>query len=517
MPQDLHVGQLAAWLSERRFVAVYAGWQSGKTVIGAHWLVREMQRRGAGDYAVIVPTYPILLNKALPELKVAFKGIGVWKGGEKYFEITPEGARKLGWPIGSIGRILVRHGESPDAIEAFTAKAIWIDEPGQLKDSVWTAIQPRGAVFEARFFFTSRPYSHNWYVREIWARVMGKDNKRRADADPDIEVINFRSIDNTSFSKKEYYRQKAIMPDWEFAMKYDGVPTRPAGAIWGCFINDPDVFETTGETNTCRSFVIPDDWPIEGGVDFGNNNTAALLKAAELIDGVDTLGRPARVPTGRHFFFAGYKKAGRTNEEHAWALRCAANQLTSSFEIAFSQWSKDPSRAMRDMGDPPPQVIANLLARCTRHLTLVGGSHQEQGWRDSYRLGGVTVIEPRDNNVEVQISCAFAGLKTLQAIFFADLVDEVAQIENYSRKLDDDQQPTKEIHEKGKQHWADAFRYIASKVWPPMKIEEGASSIPETKTNPIPSVPEKITAAGAVATSTGAFIPPPIQKPKRRF
>jgi hypothetical protein len=47
----------------------------------------------------------MLLNKALPELRLAFAGVGEWKGADKYFEITAKGQKALGW--NAPGRILV--------------------------------------------------------------------------------------------------------------------------------------------------------------------------------------------------------------------------------------------------------------------------------------------------------------------------------------------------------------------------------------------------------------------------
>jgi len=70
-----HKGQKRAWLSKKRFVTVLAGTQGGKTVFGPHWLLREIQWRGPGDYMIVTPTYPLLELKALPTFRNLFETI----------------------------------------------------------------------------------------------------------------------------------------------------------------------------------------------------------------------------------------------------------------------------------------------------------------------------------------------------------------------------------------------------------------------------------------------------------
>src|SRR5918997_5523944 len=71
----MHPGQLQAWESLKRFVVVLAGTQGGKTSFGPHWLYREIQRQGPGDYMVVTPTFQLLELKALPEFKKLFESL----------------------------------------------------------------------------------------------------------------------------------------------------------------------------------------------------------------------------------------------------------------------------------------------------------------------------------------------------------------------------------------------------------------------------------------------------------
>src|SRR5688572_17260213 len=75
MRLNFHKGQWQAWQSLARFVVVLAGTQGGKTSFGPHWLYREIQRRGPGDYMVVTPTFQLLELKALPEFRKLFESV----------------------------------------------------------------------------------------------------------------------------------------------------------------------------------------------------------------------------------------------------------------------------------------------------------------------------------------------------------------------------------------------------------------------------------------------------------
>lgn len=398
----LHAGQLRAWSSTKRIVAVFAGWQSGKTVIGPHWLRREMARRGPGDYAVIAPNYPLLDNKARPELIKVF-GAMLHKSGNEFI-VTPYGCEQLGWPPDSVGRILLRHADRAEAIEAFTALGIWVDEPGQIADEVWEAIQARGAVNKARFLLTSRPYEHNWYVRDIW-HMRGRD---------DIEVVNFKSIENPMFPVEEYETQKALLPDWKFTMKYDGIPTRPAGLIYDCWDDDRIV-----------DMVPPDEWARYVGVDFGPDNTCAVFIAAER----------ERMPTGewgpdtgRYVVYATYHGGGLTPKEYA------------------ALWKNH----------------APTVEDCR------GGASTEVGWRGWFAPHW-PVGEPKysgPGSVEVGIQPVYQLVKEKRLFVTKNCADLIREFESYSYKLDPDGEPTGEIDKKSTFHHLDALRYIAPHLIP---------------------------------------------------
>ena len=69
VPVPFHAGQLAAWASERRWIAIVAGTKGGKTSFDPWWLWREINLRGAGDYLAITATFDLFKFKLLPALR----------------------------------------------------------------------------------------------------------------------------------------------------------------------------------------------------------------------------------------------------------------------------------------------------------------------------------------------------------------------------------------------------------------------------------------------------------------
>ncbi len=202
---SFHPGQTRAWRSEKSVTAIIAGHQSGKTVMGPHWLYREMQRRGPGDYLVAGPVSQLLTKKALPEFLKLFKRqlqLGEYKRQDKMFVVSAEGQKRLhGYASDEPTQVFFGHASDPESLESATAKAAWLDEAGQgqFKLDSYEAIQRRLSISEGRILITTTPYNLGWLKQQIhdpWLRS-GKDH-------PDLEVVNFRSIDNPAFPRAEY-------------------------------------------------------------------------------------------------------------------------------------------------------------------------------------------------------------------------------------------------------------------------------------------------------------------------
>ncbi len=402
-PDFLHPGQLAAWRSAKRFVLILAGTQGGKTVVGVWLLLREIQRTArpgdANDYLIVGPNTELLKKKALSEFAKKVKGMAVYKASDKCFVFSPEGARKLTGNACEI-RVFVGYGHDPDSLEAATYKAIWADECGQegfLRES-WEALQRRAAICLARIFMTTTPYQSTGWLRQL-------HDDATAGRRDDVDIVRFRSIENPAFKKEEYERMRRELPEWKFRTFYEGAFTRPAGAVY-------DVFEPS--RNIAQPFGIPAHWARYLGVDFGENNTAAVMIAED----------PANLDL---YVYGTYHAGGRTVEEHVRAM-----QRKLGGELSFA----------------------------------IGGSWGEDEWRRDYIAAGLHLGRPPIKEVEVGIQRVYRQIKQGTLKVFADCEKLVAEIESYSREVDDRGEPLDQIRDKSKYHRLDALRYIVSAVRP---------------------------------------------------
>jgi len=343
-----HPGQYHAWLSERRIVAVLSGTQGGKTVFGPHWLYREIQRRGPGDYLVVTPTFQLLELKALPEFRRVFEdllGLGTYTGSPtRRFTFSAAGERRtFGAPHPTPTRVLFGYAADPESLESATVKAAWLDEAGQRKFKLgsWEAIRRRLAIHQGRVLITTTPYDLGWLKQKIWDRWRANDS--------DIEVIRFDSTENPAFPQEEFEAARRDLPAWKFDLFYRAIFTRPAGLIYDCFDHD---------VHTVPRFAIPAHWPRILGLDFGAVNTAGLFLAEE----------PG---TERLYAYREYHAGG-----HATAL-LAGDALPLAVGGAGSedQWRAEFGAAGLPVREPPiTEVevgIARVYARLKRRGLLV--------------------------------------------------------------------------------------------------------------------------------------------------
>ena len=138
-PAPFHRGQQLAHDAITRIVAIFAGTQGGKTKYGPWWMDGEIDRMGRGDYLAVTSTYTLFDNNMLPSLLHVFVSIlgkgRYWGGNTRIIEIRDPETGEF-WAKHSkdemYARIILRSSEQ-SGLEAFTAKAVWIDEAGQDK------------------------------------------------------------------------------------------------------------------------------------------------------------------------------------------------------------------------------------------------------------------------------------------------------------------------------------------------------------------------------------------------
>lgn len=407
-----HPGQLEAWDAEERYVCILAGTQGGKTSFAPPWLLREIKRKGPGDYLVATPTFPLLELKALPEFKWLFQqtlALGEYVSSPiRKFTVSPAGAERLfGFKPSVPTVIYFGHAQDPDSLESATYKAAWLDEAGQKKfrRGSWEAIQRRLSIHRGRVLLTTTPYDLGWLKTELFDPWMAAKQQH-----PTIKVVSFRSVDNPAFPPEEYAEQEAKLPPWKFRMFYGGRFERPAGLIFDCYDESQHVIP---------AFTIPDAWPRFHGSDFGGVHTAAIFVAEEQdADGA---------ATGRYFAYREYLAGGRTAAEHAL------------------EWKRGEPRTPR----------------------AIGGSKSEGQWRMEFGRAGFPIGEPPVSEVEVGIDRLYAGIKQGRLIVMDHLTILREQLRTYSRELDDLGEPTEKIEDKETYHVLDAARYIGAWLFRP--------------------------------------------------
>lgn len=419
LDRHFHLGQWRALRSRKRYILVLAGTQSGKTSFGPHWLLQEICAKGAGDYLVVTPTFPLLEVKALPEFRRLFEEqlrLGTYQSSPvRKFALSKDGEKRLfGGPQLVPTHVYFGYADDPDSLESMTAKGAWCDESGQkkFKRGSWEAIQRRLSLNEGRALHTTTPYDLGWLKQTFWDPwVAAKQNH------PLIDIINFPSSANPRFPQAEMERAERDLPRWKYQMFYKGVFERPAGLIYDCFD------DAIGGRHVVEPFAIPSHWPRFQGADFGGVNTAGLWIA----QAVDTDGNAMR----RFYVYREYLAGGLTAEQHAAA------------------WRKL---------DTPKKTV--------------GGSKSEGQWRREFGQAGYPIGEPDVSEVEVGINRMYGAFANDELFIFSTCVGFREQLTTYSRVLDINGDPTEAIEDKAAFHFLDAGRYIVGWLYrTPKKVE----------------------------------------------
>ena len=384
-----HPGQRKALNSTARFTFVISGTQGGKTVLGPVWLMNEIKARGEGDYLAVTSTFPLLKLKMLPEF-INFARVtcgGEWKASDKVYQ------------IGAKTRVIFGSATNPESLESATAKAAWLDEAGQddFKQGSWEAIQRRLAIYQGRVLVTTTPYNLGW-LKQVFDRWHN--------GDPDFNVIQFPSTLNPAFPKAEYDRAMATLAPWKFNMFYRGLFDRPAGLIYGDYIDEPQ--EKNG--HLVKPFDVPAEWPRWVGVDPGADNTATIWVALDPGKNV-------------YYLYRETCEGGKTTRQHAErALEYAATENVQAWYL---------------------------------------GQKSEKQYRMDWAENGIWAQEPWIADVEGGIDRVIELFRTRQLFVFDTLSGLRDELGSYSRKLDDRDQPTSDIKDKEKYHRLDALRYLA--------------------------------------------------------
>jgi phage terminase large subunit len=310
-----------------------------------------------------------------------------------------KGDRVLEIRVGDIkANIFFSSADNPDSLESVTANAAHLDEAGQKSFK----LDAWEAIQRRLAIHQGRSLATTTIYNIGWLKTEAYD--RWAAGDADYDVIQFPSTMNPAFSKNEYERAKRILPTWKFDMFYNAVFTRPAGLIYSCISDSHRVpyFHPPADTRKFR------------GVDFGAVNHMTIWLFEQLVD------------DERKSIYYVYREATHSN-------------LTAKEHVA--EWKKLEKN----------EIIA----------ITAGGSKSESQWRNEYRQEGVGFVPPKYNTVEMGINDVYSLIKNDRLYIMQNCPHVWEQLNDYSRVLDDQGEPTEEIDDKEKYHWIDALRYAA--------------------------------------------------------
>lgn len=426
---NLHAGQMQAWDSAARIVAMIAGSQGGKTSFAPWWLYREITRRGAGDYIAATASYDLFKLKLLPELRNVFEHtlkVARYWSGDKILElanpVTGEfEANRADDPMW--GRIILRSAVSSGGLESTTAKAAVLDEAGQDNFDIdaWDAVQRRLTLHQGRILIPTTPYNMGWLKQQV---------VDRADSDDSIELIQFESIFNPAFPRDEFERLRATMPSWKFNMFMRGLYTRPPGMIYTDF---KDEYRERGG-HKVKPFELPAQWPRYVGVDPGVIHTCKVWMAHD--EGNDIL-----------YIYREQLGDRKPASEHAQE----ALQLARNNNETVARWAV--------------------------------GSKSEVYHREDWQSAGAWgVTEPSIVDVEGGIDRVIARLKTGRLFIFDTCTGTLDQFGTYARELDKSGEPTDKIKNKATYHYLDGVRYGVLSVDSNVTVDMGHVTIAQYNT-----------------------------------
>ena len=443
VPVPFHAAQDAGWESERRWVAIFAGTQSGKTAFDPWWLWREILRRGAGDYLAVTATYDLFKFKLLPALRQAFEdilGVGRWWAAARMMELAdPRSGQFMARHSDDImwARIVLRSADAPGGLESGSAKAAILDEAGMYPLAVWRGVRRRLALHQGRALLSSTLYDPGWVDTEIIERAQrggdttvteqnGGEIEVTDNAQADLTLIQCDSIVNPAYPREEYEMARTELPEEDFQAFHRGRRVASRLLIYDCFDN---------RLNKCPRFAIPDEWPRHLGIDPGGVNLAGIALAEDPKSGKD--GLPPVL-----YAYQEYLAGGRTAAEHSEKLRGLA-------PVFGSVWGGAPSEDQ------------------WRREFAAGG------FVEGTRVAGLPVRRPTVDDFDSQLERVYAQFKTRRLVVFDDLPGLLREIRSYRRKRDRMGNPLHEVENKQQYHLLDALRYPVASLRPARRRIEG--------------------------------------------
>jgi len=414
--------------STSKRLVVKAGRRGGKTVGFAIRAVKRFLEGRRQLYAAPTTeqtdTFWFEVKRALAEPVRA----GIFKQNESEQFIELPGTKQ---------RIKAKTAWNANTLRGDYADDLYLDEFQLMAEDTWDEV---GAPMlldnngDAVFIFTPPSLKATGVSKARDPRHASKMFKKaQADMTGMWETIHFTSLENPFISREglslitsdmsmDSYRREIMAQDDDIELSW---------LVYGKF---------NEQLNKIPRFTIPTNWPVFSGHDFGSANPGALFLAQA------KLPLPEGAPPYMRY-----------------------NDL-----VAFREYAPGAGYSTPQHKDRFKEMTAGYTV-----AKRVGGSHQEEGWRNDFANHGWPIQEPQEHmrRVAVQVDRVIGLMESSKLFIMDDLFVLLAQVANCMWKLDNERKPTNIIQDEAKYHLLAAARYILSDFTPETVVEQEAMPV----------------------------------------
>lgn len=213
----LSAPQMVVALGDCTHTAMSGGTGCGKSSFGPFWLLHQFDMQLGEDGLVVGYTKGELERSVFPTLFPVLEA-SAFKGSfdaSKMIYRTP------------FCDIFFCTNKNPKAIFGVHPGPIWCDEGGMYSLETWKAIKSRMDRPQSRLLITTTPYGENWFLTDFVQKWRNGDH--------DYRVVYMSSLDNPTYPRDKYYRDKREMDDDEFMMVHEGRIRRRHGLVYPDF------------------------------------------------------------------------------------------------------------------------------------------------------------------------------------------------------------------------------------------------------------------------------------------
>ncbi|QDU81549.1 Terminase-like family protein [Polystyrenella longa] len=246
----LHKYQRQVMESKKRFVVALAGTGGGKSALTPIWILQELRKNPKSVIIVVSPIFPMLiaLQPGIVKILEESEFKGTFNKSDRIYECSTGGS------------IHFKSASDPNTIQGLHCDVAIMDEAGMMKKEAYDVIRQRCNRKKGRILITSTPYHFNWLFHDVYQAWKAGDE--------DIDVIQFNSLENPTYDKEAFEKERKLLPEWKFKMMYLGEFTKPAGVIFENF--DKCIVGQIPPMKTERLVFV-------GGIDWGFNDETACM------------------------------------------------------------------------------------------------------------------------------------------------------------------------------------------------------------------------------------------------